>query len=271
MKNIFTLQGKVAMVTGGYGVLGMEMVRILAEYGAKVAVLGRSEAKGSAFVSELKDQGYEALFLQADVLDFASLASAKSELVEKYGKLDILVNAAGGNMPGATISPEQTIFDLNHNDFKKVVDLNLFGTTLPVQVFGSLLAEAKQASIINISSMAAQRAITRVVGYSAAKAAIDSYTRWLAVEMATKFGDGIRVNAIAPGFFLTEQNRSLLTHSDGTYTKRAQTIIANTPFGRFGRPEELNGALIWLSSHASSFVTGTVIPVDGGFSAFSGV
>lgn len=271
MKDMFSLKGKVALVTGGYGVLGKKMVRALCLFGAKVAILGRSSEKGEAFVSELSEEGFDVIFLHADVLDERSLRTACCTLEKRYEGLDILVNAAGGNTPGAIVSPNQTIFDVGTDAVREVVDLNLFGTTLPVQVFAELMVKRGRGSIINISSMAAQRAITRVVGYSVAKSAIDCYTRWLAVELAHKHGDGLRVNAIAPGFFLTEQNRELLTNADGSYTVRSETILSNTPFKRFGQPEELCGALVWLASDAASFVTGSVIPVDGGFSAFSGV
>ncbi len=209
--------------------------------------------------------------LKADVLDQSQLLLARDRVLEEWGQVDILINAAGGNMPGATIGVDQTIFDLNIEDFRKVTQLNLDGTVLPSLVFGKCMAEQNSGTIINISSMTVQRAVTRVVGYSAAKAAIDNFTRWLAVEMAKKFGEGVRVNAIAPGFFITGQNKDLLTNPDGSLTSRGNDIIRNTPMGRFGEPNELNGVMIWLSSDASSFVTGTVVAVDGGFSAFSGV
>ncbi len=217
--------------------------------------------------------GGETLFLQADVLDKPALERACDRLVAEWGAADILVNAAGGNQAGATIAPDQTIFDLDAEAMRGVVDLNFMGTVLPTLVFGQAMVrgEKKKGSIVNISSMAAQGVITRVVGYSASKAAIDNFTRWMAVEMVRKFGEGIRVNAIAPGFFLTEQNRTLLTHPDGSLTDRSRDILAATPYGRFGEPEELNGTLGWLASDASAFVTGVVVPVDGGFSIFSGV
>ena len=209
--------------------------------------------------------------LKADVLDQSQLLQARDRVLEEWGRVDILINAAGGNMPGATIGVDQTIFDLNIEYFRKVTQLNLDGTVLPSLVFGKCMAEQNSGTIINISSMTVQRAVTRVVGYSAAKAAIDNFTRWLAIEMAKKFGEGVRVNAIAPGFFITGQNKDLLTNPDGSLTSRGNDIIRNTPMGRFGEPNELNGVMIWLSSDASSFVTGTVVAVDGGFSAFSGV
>lgn len=272
-ENLYDLTGRVAVVTGGYGVLGGSMARFLSEEGAKVAILGRDAAKGEAKAAEIeKATGGETMFLPADVLDKAALEKACEKLIAEWGGVDILLNAAGGNQAGATIAPNQTIFDLNTDAMRGVVDLNFMGTVLPTLVFGKAMADAKRkGSIINISSMAAQGVITRVVGYSASKAAIDNFTRWMAVEMAKKFGEGVRVNAIAPGFFLTEQNRTLLTNPDGSLTDRSRDIIAATPYGRFGEPEELNGTLGWLASDASAFVTGVVVPVDGGFSIFTGV
>lgn len=272
-ENLYDLSGRVAVVTGGYGVLGGSMARFLSEQGAKVAILGRDAAKGEAKAAEIaKVTGGKTKFLQADVLDKAALEKACEKLIAEWGGVDILLNAAGGNQAGATIAPNQTIFDLNTDAMRGVVDLNFMGTVLPTLVFGKAMADAKRkGTIINISSMAAQGVITRVVGYSASKAAIDNFTRWMAVEMAKKFGEGVRVNAIAPGFFLTEQNRTLLTNPDGSLTDRSRDIIAATPYGRFGEPEELNGTLGWLASDASAFVTGVVVPVDGGFSIFTGV
>ena len=191
--------------------------------------------------------------------------------MKRFGRIDVLINAAGGNVAGATIGLDQSVFDIEISQFNKVTDINLNGTVLSSLVFGKSIAEEKKGSIINLSSMASYRAITRVVGYSAAKAAIDNFTRWMAVEMALKFGDGIRVNAIAPGFLLTEQNRTLLTTTDGSLTERGKNINNMTPFKRLGEPDELIGTVLWLASDASKFVTGTIIAVDGGFSAFSGV
>lgn len=272
-ENLYDLAGRVAVVTGGYGVLGGSMARFLSEQGAKVAILGRNVEKGNAKAVEIAEAtGGETLFLQADVLDKEALQAACDKLCAEWGGVDILLNAAGGNQAGATIAPNQTIFDLNTEAMRGVVDLNFMGTVLPTLVFGKAMADAKRkGSIVNISSMAAQGVITRVVGYSASKAAIDNFTRWMAVEMAKKFGEGVRVNAIAPGFFLTEQNRTLLTNPDGSLTDRSRDIIAATPYGRFGEPDELNGTLGWLASDASAFVTGVVVPVDGGFSIFTGV
>lgn len=267
----FDLSGKVALITGGTGVLGSEMARGLAEAGAYVAVLGRRKEAGEKLVEDLKVKGYRAISVSADVLNAEELGAAKEQVLSDFGSIDILVNCAGGNMPGATIPPDKNFFDLDIGDFRKVVDLNLLGSVLPTRVFTDVMARNKSGVVINISSMAALTTITRVVGYSAAKAAIDNFTRWMAVEMARKFGQGIRVNAIAPGFFITEQNRSLLTNPDGSYTERGNSVINQTPFGRFGEAQELLGTLVWLCSDASKFVTGVVVPVDGGFSIFSGV
>lgn len=265
------LKNKVAVVTGGNGVLGGAIAKGLAKNGAKVGILGRSKDTVQARVEEIKNNGGEAIALVADVLDREKLVAAKETIIGEFGTVDILVNAAGGNMKGAVITPEQSVFDLNIDDFDKVNHLNFKGTVLPTLVFSEGMVEQKKGSIINISSMAAQKALTRVMGYSAAKAAVDNFTKWLAVEMAQKYGDGIRVNAIAPGFFIGEQNRDLLLNNDGSLTDRGQTIIKQTPMSRFGKPEELQGAANWLAGDESSFVTGTVIAVDGGFGAFSGV
>ncbi|MEM1122672.1 MAG: SDR family NAD(P)-dependent oxidoreductase, partial [Bacteroidota bacterium] len=217
---MFDLSGKVAIITGGAGVLGSAMAKGLTQAGAKVAILSRTASKVEQAVSEIKKMGGEGLALIADVLDENQLNKAKNRVLETWGQIDILVNAAGGNMKGATIMPDQDIFQLNMEDFAKVTDLNLKGTVLPTKVFAKKMADQQKGCIINISSMAAQQAITRVVGYSASKAAIDNFTKWMAVEMAHKFGEGIRVNAIAPGFFIAEQNRRLLTNEDGSLTAR---------------------------------------------------
>ena len=220
---------------------------------------------------KINTKGGDALGFGCDVLSENSLTEVKDKIVERFGRIDVLLNAAGGNLPGATIGEDQTIFDLSIEDFKKVTDLNLNGTVIPSLVFAKVMANQKAGAIINYSSMTVQRAITRVVGYSASKAAMENFTRWMAVEMAMKFSGNIRVNAIAPGFFIGNQNRNLLLNPDGSYTSRGETIIKNTPMGRFGEAEELNGAIHFLCSEASRFVTGVVIPIDGGFSAFSGV
>lgn len=268
---MFELDGKVALITGGAGVLGSAIAEGLARAGAKVALLGRTKATVDRKVKEINYEGGTALALVADVLDAKQLEKAKKKLVKKWDQLDILINCAGGNMKGATVMPDQDFFDLDMEDFDKVADLNLQGTVLPCKIMGSIMADQKKGCIINISSMAADRAITRVVGYSAAKAGIDNFTKWLAVEMAHKYGEGIRINAIAPGFYLAEQNRHLLMNDDGSYTDRGQTIIKSTPMKRLGKPEELISTVLWLCSEGSSFITGIVVPVDGGFSAFSGV
>lgn len=268
---MFELKNKVVVITGGAGVLGSAMSLGLSEAGAKVAILGRTRERLEKTVSAIRDQGGEVIGLEADVLEKSQLEKARNALQEKWGKVDILVNCAGGNRAGATIQPDQQLFDLSLSDFDAVTDLNLKGTLIPILVFGESIARQKSGSIINISSMAADRAITRVLGYSVSKAAINNLTKWLAVELIQKYGPGIRVNAIAPGFFIAEQNKNLLTNEDGTYTERGKTIIQNTPMKRFGRPDELVSTLLWLCSDASSFVTGIVVPVDGGFSAFSGV
>lgn len=272
MLNLFSLSGKVALVTGGTGVLGTSMVKGLAAAGAHVAILGRRIEAGEKIAAELRASGHKALAIGADVLNTGQLEQARKKVLDEFGSIDILINAAGGNMPGATIAPDKNFFDLKIDDFRKVLDLNLLGSVLPTKIFAEAMVKNKKGVIINISSMASIRIITRVVGYSAAKAAIDNFTQWMAVEMSRKFGEGMRVNAIAPGFFITEQNRSLLTNpADGTLTARGQAVINQTPFGRFGEPDELLGTLIWLCSDASKFVTGVVVPVDGGFSIFSGV
>ncbi len=268
---MFKLNGKVAIITGGAGVLGSAMTAGLTQAGAKVGILSRTESKVEQAVQNIQANSGEALALVADVLKEDQLQAAKAKVLKTWGKIDILINCAGGNMSGATIQPTQSIFDLSLDAFTKVTDLNLKGTVLPSMIFGQSMISQENGCIINISSMAAQQAITRIVGYSAAKAAIDNFTKWLAVEMATKYGEGIRVNAIAPGFFIAEQNRKLLLQKDGSYTDRANTIIQNTPMKRFGRPDELVSTVLWLCSDTSSFITGIVVPIDGGFSAFSGV
>ncbi len=271
LQSLFNLENKVAVITGGSGILGGAMAKGLLSAGAKVVLLARHEENLRHKVEALCKTAKEVIGLKCDVLDEENIREANNQILDRFKRIDILINAAGGNMSGATIGVDQNIFDLEMEQFRKVTDLNLNGTVLPTLIFGKSMAGPKSGSIINISSMASYRAITRVVGYSAAKAAVDNFTRWLAVEMAQKFGSGIRVNAIAPGFLLTEQNRALLTNADGSLTERGKTIINLTPFKRFGDPDELVGTVLWLASDASKFVTGTIIPIDGGFSAFSGV
>lgn len=269
---LFRVEGLVVVVTGGSGILCGTMAKALAARGAKVAILGRTPEKVTRMVSDIEAAGGQALGLVADVTNRQDLKNARQTVVQQWGRVDVLINGAGGNMPGATIAPDQNFFDdLNFDGFQQVVDLNLNGAVLSSLVFGQVMARQKKGSILHISSMTAAQAVSRVVGYSTAKAAVDAFTRWLAVEAAQKFGPGIRVNAIAPGFFITDQNRALLTTPDGRYTERGESVIQKTPAGRFGAPEELIGACLWLCSDASVFVTGTIIPVDGGFSAWSGV
>lgn len=277
MNGLFSLEGKVAVVTGATGVLGGAMARGLAESGARVGVMGRRKEKAQQVVEEIQGtNGAEALALPADVLDKGQLEGARKTLLEHWGRVDILLNAAGGNVPEATLSEEVGIFDLPEDAFRRVLDLNLLGTLLPCQVFGSAMVGQTQhgeaeGCIINISSMTASKPLTNVVGYSAAKAAVENFTRWLAVELARSYGAGLRVNAVAPGFFIGEQNRNLLLNEDGSLTQRGQTIIEHTPAARFGEPEDLVGAVVWLCGPGASFVNGIVVPVDGGFSAFGGV
>jgi len=267
--NLFDIKDKVILITGAAGILGTKMVEYFAEQGCRVVILDRNELAGKELESSIIAKKQEALFLYTDVLNREILESNYTEIIARYGTIDVLINAAGGNTEGATIAPDKTLFDLNMDAFKFVVDLNLFGTVLPTIVFSKKMAENKRGSIINISSESAIRPLTRVVGYGAAKAAVTNFTKYLACEFAIKYGPMLRVNAIAPGFFITEQNRTLLVNTDGTFTDRAKSIISHTPFGRFGNPEELLGTLHWLSSDASAFVNGTVTVIDGGFDAFS--
>ncbi|MFI3320864.1 MAG: SDR family oxidoreductase [Rikenellaceae bacterium] len=266
MKNLFDVRGKVIVLTGATGILGQPMVKYMAEQGANVVLIARNAAKAEAVVKEL---GVEATIFVADVLDREALESAYNGVIEKFGKVDVLVNLAGGNQAGATIPDDKTLYDIDMEAMRGVIDLNFFGTLLPIYVFSKSMAERGEGSIINIASMASFRPLTRVMGYAASKSAIVNMTQYLCGEMALKFSSKIRVNAIAPGFFLTEQNRTLLTNPDGSLTERADKIIAHTPFRRFGNAEELLGALHYLSSDASSFVSGEVMAVDGGFNAFT--
>ncbi|MDR1557406.1 MAG: SDR family oxidoreductase [Tannerellaceae bacterium] len=269
MNELFSVKDKVIILTGGSGILGACMAGHLAKEGARVVILDRNKAAGDALAAGIRASGGEALFLLSDVLDRAVLEQNRQDILKAYGRIDVLVNLAGGNQAGATISPDKTIFDLNLDAFRAVVELNLFGTVLPTLVFAEVMVSQKKGSIINISSESALRPLTRVVGYGCAKAAVSNFTQYLAGELAIKFGEGLRVNAMAPGFFLTEQNRALMSNPDGTPSGRCNTIVAHTPFRRLGQPEELLGTLQWLASDASSFVTGTVTPIDGGFDAFS--
>ncbi|MBP5772112.1 MAG: SDR family oxidoreductase [Bacteroidaceae bacterium] len=268
-ESLFNINSRVVVITGGTGVLGRSIAKYLAGEGAKVVILGRKVEVGETIVADIRLDGGEACFLETDVLDIARVQQNCDDILARYGRVDALLNAAGGNMPGATIPPDKTFFDLDPAQFKTVLDLNLTGTVIPTQVFLRPMAEQGCGVIVNFSSMAAFRPMTRVCGYAAAKAGISNFTAYMATECARKFGEGIRVNAIAPGFFITEQNRSLLTNPDGSYTQRGRDVIRQTPFGRMGQPEELCGTIHYLISDASRFVTGTVAVVDGGFNAFA--
>ncbi len=269
MNNLFDITGQVVVITGGTGVLGREIGKYLAIQGAHVVLLGRNEETGNAIAEDIRKEGGDAMFLVTDVMNQEKVEENCRTILEKYGKVDALLNAAGGNMPGATIAPTGTLFDVKVEEFQKVLNVNLTGTVIPTQVFLRPMVEAGKGSIVNFSSMAAFRPLTRVMGYGAAKAGISNLTAFLAGEVATKFCPSIRVNAIAPGFFLTNQNRALLTNEDGSLTQRGADVIRQTPFKRFGKPEELCGTIHYLISEASSFVTGTVAIVDGGFNTFT--
>ncbi len=270
---MFRLDNKIAVVTGGSGVLGRSMSLAMARQGATIVILARHQDKPKLVAEEIQALGGQALCVVADVLDRDSLERAAETIIAEYGRIDILINAAGGNRPQAVAVPGQsTFFDLAPDAMQHVFDLNFMGTLNACQIFGKHMAAQKAGVVLNVSSLAAERPLTRVVAYAAAKAAVDNFTQWLAVYMAKEIGPGLRVNAIAPGFFLGEQNRAMLVdEASGELTARGQTIIDHTPMGRFGEPEELDGTVIWLVSEASKFVTGVVVKVDGGFGAFSGV
>ncbi len=269
MQNLFDIKDNVTVITGGTGVLGRCIAKYLALNGAKVIILGRNEEVGNTIAQDITNAGGICEFMKTDVMNQEVVERNCRDILDKYGHVDTLLNAAGGNMKGATIAPDQTFFDLKADEFQKVLNLNLTGTVIPTQVFLKPMAQQGKGAIINFSSMAAFRPMTRVCGYAAAKAGISNFTAYMATECAKKFGEGIRVNAIAPGFFITEQNRSLLTNPDGSYTQRGNDVIRQTPFGRMGDPEELCGTIHYLMSDASKFVTGTVAVVDGGFNAFA--
>lgn len=271
LQELFGLDGKVALVTGGTGALGSAIARGLARAGAGVGILGRREARARELADEIVDAGGAAAPLRADVLRRDQLEAARDALVERLGPIDILVNAAGGNTPEATLGEGEDVFDLPADVLRRVIDLNLLGTILPCQAVGAQMAQRGSGSIINISSLASGRALTRVVGYGVAKAGVEQLTRWLAAELARKYGEGLRVNAVVPGFFLGDQNRTLLVNLDGSLTQRGSAILERTPAGRFGHHEEVVGTVIWLCSPAASFINGAIVPVDGGFSAFSGI
>ncbi len=271
MKNLFDVQGKVVVMTGACGVLGSTIVKHFAEQGSKVVLLDleRTEEIAKGIIAEVEAAGGEACFFATDVLNKEILEKNYADIMARYGRIDVLLNAAGGNMARATVQPDQTIFDLDVAAVKLCTELNLFGTILPTMVFAKAMVEQKTGSIINFASESALRPLTRVAGYGVAKAAVVNWTKYLCGELAIKFGSGLRVNAIAPGFLLTNQNRALLTNPDGSLTPRSHTILAHTPYNRFLEPEELVGTLQWLASDASLAVTGTLTIIDGGFDAFS--
>lgn len=267
--SLFDIKDQVVVITGGTGVLGRAIGSHLAREGAKVVLLGRRKDVGEELAEDIRKQGGHATFMVCDVTDIEAVNQVRDEVVRLYGRVDALLNAAGGNMPGATIPPGKTLFDVQVEEFQRVLNVNLTGTLIPTQAFLKPMTEAGYGSIVNFSSMAAFRPLSRVMGYAAAKAGISNLTAFLANEVASKFSPCIRVNAIAPGFFLTDQNRSLLTTPDGELTERGNDIIRQTPFKRFGKPEELCGTIQYLISEASAFVTGTVAVVDGGFNVFA--
>ena len=271
MENQFSLAGKVIVVTGGTGILGKAFIDGIVEAGGAVGILGRNAQVAEERANAINAAGGKAIALVADVMNEAELVAAKDKLLAAFGRIDGLVNGAGGNMPEGVLQPDEDIFKMNIDGMKKVMELNLWGTLIPTQVFGEAIAKTGKGSIVNISSMNSKRAITKVLGYNIGKAAVDCYNQWFAVELANRYGDAIRMNALAPGFFLTEQNRYLLTKAEGGYTQRGELVIKQTPFKRFGHADELKGALVWLLSDASVFVTGSMICVDGGFSIFGGV
>lgn len=264
------MQGRIAVVTGGYGVIGKTLATGLARAGARTVILGRRREQAELAAASIRDAGGEAAVAIADVLDESQVRAARDHVLEQWGRVDILVNAAGGNVARAR-NDAGPVFDVPIEAFDEALRLNLHGTVIPSLVFGEAMAEQRAGSIVNISSMAAQSALSGVLGYSVAKAGVENLTRWMAVEFAHKYGDGVRVNAVAPGFFVTTQNRELLLEEDGSPTERTTSVIDQTPMGRLGKPEELVGAVQWLCGDAASFVTGVVIPVDGGFIVFSGV
>lgn len=270
MSSLFSLKDKVIVVTGGTGILGKAFIDAIVEADGIVGILGRNKQIAFDRVEEIVSGGGKAIALIADTMNETDLRRANAEIMARFGRVDGLVNAAGGNSPDGVLLPEADIFNMNLEGMRKTMEVNLWGTLLPTQVFGESMVKSGGGSIVNISSMNSKRAISRVLGYNMGKAAVDCYTQWFAVELANRYGDLIRMNAIAPGFFLTDQNKSLLTTASG-FTERGEAVIRQTPFNRFGQPQELAGALIWLLSDASKFVTGSMIYVDGGFSVFGGV
>lgn len=270
-QNMFSLKGKVVAVTGGTGILGGAFIDGIVAAGGAVGILGRNEKVATERANAIVAAGGKAVPLVADVMQAEQVAAAKDALLAAFGKVDGLVNAAGGIMPQGVLQPDQDIFGMNLEGMRQVMDLNLWGTVIPTQVFGPALALNETASIVNISSMNSKRAITKVLGYNMGKAAVDCYNQWFAVELARRYGERIRMNALTPGFFLTEQNRNLMIQPDGSYSERGELVVRQTPFKRFGQPNELIGGLIYLLSDASRFVTGSQLVVDGGFSIFGGV
>jgi NAD(P)-dependent dehydrogenase (short-subunit alcohol dehydrogenase family) len=269
---IYDFTGRSVAITGGAGVLGADIACALAGCGAQVAILDVNPEAGKAAVDRMGEHGKNVSVFQCDVLNRDSVFKVAEEVAARYGKIDCLVNGAGGNKPQATTSPDLKFFDLPADALRWVFELNILGTILPSQAFGKAMAAQGYGVILNISSMNAFRPLTRIPAYSAAKAAVSNFTQWLAVHLAQEYSPKIRVNAIAPGFFLTNQNRFLLTDKEtGELTARGKSILAHTPMGRFGEPKDLFGSVLWLLSPASEFVTGVVIPIDGGFSAYSGV
>ena len=269
--NIFSLKDKVIIVTGGTGILGKAFVDGIISHGGISVIVGRNEVEGNKRVDEILSNNGQAIFVQTDVLDEKQVEKLRDTVLEKYGHIDGLVNGAGGNMPQGVIQPEDDVFGMSIDGMKQVLDLNLWGTIIPTKIIGAVMAKGRGGSIVNISSVSSKQMITKVMGYSIGKAGVDCFTKWMAVEIANRHGDKIRINSIMPGFFLTEQNRKLLTNEDGSYTERGGLVIKKTPFKRMGDPSELVGALIYLLSDASKFVNGTDIGVDGGFTAFGGV
>ncbi len=271
MKHLFDLSDKIIAVTGAAGVLAGGTAKYLQEQGAFVIYLDLFQDKVDETVAEAKSISDKCCGYACNVLDQAALDAVYEKIMVDLGRIDVLINGAGGNMPGATIGPDQDVFDLKMDDYSKVLDLNLKGTVMPTMTFAKAFKAQGSGCVVNFSSMSAAQTLTRVLGYSNAKAAIDNFTKWMATEMAIKYGDGIRVNAIAPGFFISHQNRALLINGDGTYTERGQQVINKTPFRRFGEQDEVFGTIHFLVSEAAKFVSGAIVPVDGGFSAFTGV
>jgi NAD(P)-dependent dehydrogenase (short-subunit alcohol dehydrogenase family) len=272
LKALYDFTGKTVVITGGAGVLGSEMACALAGCRANVVILDRDLALAERLALRIGASVGKTLVVEGDVLDVAKLRESCGRILGEFGRIDALINGAGGNNPRATTGPSMDFFSIPPEAMRFVLELNLLGTILPSQIFGRVMADRGSGNILNVSSMNAFRPLTRIPAYSAAKAAVSNFTQWLAVHIAQEYSPDIRVNAIAPGFFLTEQNRFLLTDKEsGELTPRGKSIISHTPMGRFGKPADLLGAVLWLLSPASSFVTGAVIPVDGGFGAYSGV